>query len=118
MSLSRQRVSALALAEPARADVITGQIDHEAVERAARDLLRGLGADVDTEALGETPRRVGEAYAELLTPRPFRATTFPNDGGYDELIVAHSIPFHSLWDLADPDVPLDQLAYATRGLAA
>ena len=61
-----------------------------------RDLLRGLGADVDAEALEETPRRVAEAYAELLTPQPFRATTFPNDEGYDELIVARAIPFHSL----------------------
>jgi GTP cyclohydrolase IA len=26
----------------------------------------------------------------------FRATTFPNDDGYDELIVARAIPFHSL----------------------
>jgi GTP cyclohydrolase I len=96
MSLNHQRVSALALAESPRANVKAGQIDHEAVERAARDLLRGLGADVDTEALEETPRRVAEAYAELLTPQPFRATTFPNDEGYDELIVARSIPFHSL----------------------
>jgi GTP cyclohydrolase I len=35
-------------------------------------------------------------YAELLTPKPFAATTFPNDGGYDELVVARDIPFHSL----------------------
>ena len=35
-------------------------------------------------------------YAELLTPPPFTATTFPNDGGYDELVVATGIPFHSL----------------------
>jgi GTP cyclohydrolase IA len=96
MSLNHQRVSALALAESPRANLMAGRIDHEAVERAARDLLRGLGADVDTEALEETPRRVAEAYAELLTPQPFRATTFPNDEGYDELIVARSIPFHSL----------------------
>jgi GTP cyclohydrolase I len=96
MSLNHQRVSALALAESPFANVKAGPIDHEAVERAARDLLRGLGADVDTEALEETPRRVAEAYAELLTPQPFRATTFPNDEGYDELIVARSIPFHSL----------------------
>jgi GTP cyclohydrolase I len=71
-------------------------IDRGAVERAAADLLRALGADVDAEALGETPRRVADAYAELLTPQPFRATTFANDDGYDELIVARSIPFHSL----------------------
>jgi GTP cyclohydrolase IA len=35
-------------------------------------------------------------YAELLTPTPFSATTFPNDGDYDELVVATGIPFHSL----------------------
>ena len=36
------------------------------------------------------------AYAELLTPAPFEATTFPNDEGYDELVVATHIRFCSL----------------------
>jgi GTP cyclohydrolase I len=72
------------------------RIDHDSVERAAAHLLRALGADVESAALRETPRRVADAYAELLTPQPFRATTFPNDDGYDELIVARAIPFHSL----------------------
>jgi GTP cyclohydrolase IA len=72
------------------------RVDRGAVERAAADLLRALGADVDADALAETPRRVADAYGELLTPQPFRATTFPNDDDYDELIVARSIPFHSL----------------------
>jgi GTP cyclohydrolase I len=71
-------------------------VDRARAQRAARELLDALGADVDSEGLLETPRRVADAYAELLTPRPFRATTFPNDDGYDELIVARSIPFHSL----------------------
>jgi GTP cyclohydrolase IA len=71
-------------------------VDHARAQSAARELLRALGADVDSEGLLETPRRVADAYAELLTPRPFRATTFPNDDGYDELIIARSIPFHSL----------------------
>jgi GTP cyclohydrolase IA len=96
MTPTDQRVSALALAEPPRPDAEARRIDHDAVQCAARDLLRALGADVEAEALEETPRRVADAYAELLTPRPFRATTFPNDEGYDELIVARSIPFHSL----------------------
>jgi GTP cyclohydrolase IA len=74
----------------------TRAVDRVAVEHAARDLLAALGADVDDEALQETPRRVADAYAELLTPRPFRPTTFPNEDGYDELIVARAIPFHSL----------------------
>jgi GTP cyclohydrolase I len=35
-------------------------------------------------------------YQELLTPRTFNATTFENDGGYDELVLAKDIPFTSL----------------------
>jgi GTP cyclohydrolase IA len=96
MSLNDPRVSALVLAEPPRAQAEARQIDHDAVRRAARDLLSALGADVDAEALEETPRRVADAFAELLTPQQFRATTFPNDEGYDDLIVARAIPFHSL----------------------
>jgi GTP cyclohydrolase IA len=72
------------------------EIDLPAAERAARDLLLAFGADLDDESLRETPRRVAAAYAELLTPEPFQATTFPNEEGYDELVVARDIPFHSL----------------------
>jgi GTP cyclohydrolase IA len=72
-----------------------GDVDHAGLQRAAAGLLLALGTDPDAEGLEETPRRVADAYAELLTPQPFHATTFPNEG-YDELIVARSIPFHSL----------------------
>jgi GTP cyclohydrolase IA len=88
--------AALALAEPPDPAAGSRRIDHVALRRAARDLLRALGADVDSDALKDTPRRVADAYSELLTPQPFTATTFPNNDGYDELIVARSIPFHSL----------------------
>lgn len=67
-------------------------IDRSGAEDAARDLLEALG-DLTDESLRDTPRRVAAAYAELLTPQPFEATTFPNDKGYDELVVARSIPF-------------------------
>ena len=86
----------LALAAPPASGPRPREIDRGAVQRAARELLYALGADVDSESLRETPRRVADAYAELLTPQPFRATTFPNDDGYDGLIVARAIPFHSL----------------------
>jgi GTP cyclohydrolase I len=72
------------------------QIDAEGARRAATDLLVALGADLADEGLRDTPRRMVAAYAELLTPEPFEPTTFPNDGGYDELIVVRAIPFHSL----------------------
>ena len=71
-------------------------IDRDAAVRAAADLLSALGADLQGEALRDTPRRMVDAYAELLTPAPFRPTTFPNDQGYDELVLVRSIPFHSL----------------------
>jgi GTP cyclohydrolase IA len=73
-----------------------GSIDLARAKDAARDLLLALGCDLDDESVRDTPRRMAETYAELLTPRPFNATTFPNDEGYDELVVARDIPFHSL----------------------
>jgi GTP cyclohydrolase I len=71
-------------------------IDRHAARRAAADLLTALGVDIDAEGLRDTPRRIAATYAELLTPVEFEPTTFPNDGGYDELVVATGIPFHSL----------------------
>src|SRR5438874_1154123 len=71
-------------------------MDYERMEEAVADLLEALGVDLTDESLQDAPRRVAAAYSELLTPLPFEATTFPNDEGYDELVVARSIPFHSL----------------------
>jgi GTP cyclohydrolase I len=87
-----------ATAERPALQVIRGgaQIDLEAAERAVSDLLLALGQDPTAEHTRETPRRVAAAYAELLTPREFTLTTFANDEGYDELVVARDIPFHSL----------------------
>jgi GTP cyclohydrolase IA len=72
------------------------RMDLDAAQAAAAALLEALGIDITSESLRDTPRRVAAAYAELLTPQPFEATTFPNDEGYDELVVARGIPFHSL----------------------
>jgi GTP cyclohydrolase IA len=71
-------------------------IDPAAAELAVRDLLRALGRDPGEPHLADTPRRVADAFAELLTPTPFDLTTFPNDGGYDELVLATAIPVQSL----------------------
>ncbi len=83
-------VRAVAASAPPRA------IDQPAAEAAARDLLTALGADLEDENIRATPRRMAAAYAELLTPQPFEPTTFANHEGYDELVVARSIAFHSL----------------------
>jgi GTP cyclohydrolase IA len=71
-------------------------IDRAAVERAARGLLAALGADLDDGGLRDTPRRMADAYVELLTPEPFNLTMFSNEEGYDELIVVRDVPFQSL----------------------
>jgi len=71
-------------------------VDVAAAEDAVRALLEALGADVGAEHLRDTPRRAAHAYAELLSPREFNLTTFDNEEGYDELVVARDIPFHSL----------------------
>ena len=72
------------------------EVDLAAAERAIADLLKALGKDPSSAHLADTPRRVASSYAELLTPREFELTTFPNDEGYDELVLAKSIPVQSL----------------------
>jgi len=71
-------------------------VNRERAELAVAELLEALGVGSGAEALRETPRRVAAAFAELLRPEPFRATTFPNDDGYDELVVVSEIAFSSL----------------------
>lgn len=65
-------------------------------EIAAADFLRALGVSLDSEHLRATPGRMARAWAEMLTPRPFELTTFPNDEGYDELVLARDIPLRSV----------------------
>jgi GTP cyclohydrolase IA len=71
-------------------------VDLAAAERAAADFLRALGIPPESESLRGTPGRMARAYAELFTPRAFDLTTFPNDEGYDELVLARSIPVRSV----------------------
>ncbi|MFI5612225.1 GTP cyclohydrolase I FolE [Amycolatopsis sp. NPDC051903] len=71
-------------------------IDLDAATRAAGDFLKALGVALDSESLQGTPARMARAYAELFTPRSFDLTTFPNDEGYDELVLARDIPVRSV----------------------
>ena len=76
--------------------VVDDVIDSDGATQAVSDLLVALGRDPSSVDLAETPRRVAEAFAELLTPEPFDLTTFPNDEHYDELVLVRDIPFRSL----------------------
>jgi GTP cyclohydrolase IA len=71
-------------------------IDLVAAEGAAAAFLASLGVDLESESVQGTPGRMARAYAELFSPRPFDLTTFPNDEGYDELVVARSLPVQSV----------------------
>jgi len=73
-----------------------GRVDVEAAERAVECLLIALGQDMTSGHLQRTPARVAKGLSELLTSTDVDATTFPNDEGYDELVLVRDIPFHSL----------------------
>ena len=72
------------------------RVDLDAAQRAAADFLAALGVDVNRDGLRETPGRMARAYAELFTVAPFELTTFPNEEGYDELVLARDIPFRTV----------------------
>jgi GTP cyclohydrolase I len=71
-------------------------VDLAAAERAAAAFLTALGMPLDSESLRATPGRMARAYAEMFAARPFELTTFPNDEGYDELVLARAIPVQSV----------------------
>lgn len=71
-------------------------IDLPRAQAAVTELLLALGRDVQNPHLRETPRRVANAYAQMLTPRDTNWTTFPNDEGYAGLVIVKDIPFSSL----------------------
>ncbi|MEO7005639.1 MAG: GTP cyclohydrolase I FolE [Terrimesophilobacter sp.] len=90
--------SPLGLQQPPRLTVVSddGRINVKRAEAAVADLLTALGRDVANIHLADTPRRVAASYLELLTPREFTMTTFPNDEEYSELVLVRDIPFDSL----------------------
>ncbi|WP_308491501.1 GTP cyclohydrolase I [Microbacterium terrisoli] len=71
-------------------------VDVVAAEAAVADLLRALGRDLDDANLDDTPRRVVASLQELTSSKPFAMTTFPNEDGYDDIVLVRDIPFVSL----------------------
>lgn len=62
----------------------------------ARGFLAALGVRIDSPGTTDTPRRMAEAYKALLSSDEFDMTTFPNDEGYDEMVIVKDIPVRSL----------------------
>ena len=71
-------------------------VDLPRAEAAAAALLQALGQPVEEPHTAETPARMARALAELLEGGDFDFTTFPNDEGYDELVLVQDIPLRSL----------------------
>lgn len=71
-------------------------VDLAAAEQAAGLLLNALGLDLADENLAETPRRMAHALIEMTNGPNFELTTFPNDEGYDELVLVQNIAMQSV----------------------
>ncbi len=73
--------------------------DEAGVQTAIQDLIRALGENEDREGLRDTPRRIGQMYAEILSgldvdPAEYLSVQFGN--GYDEMVILREIPFYSM----------------------
>jgi GTP cyclohydrolase I len=71
-------------------------VDLAAAVHAAADLLAALGLDLTDENLADTPRRMAHALVEMTSGPDFELTTFPNDEGYDELVLVQGIALQSV----------------------
>lgn len=73
-------------------------MDREKVIKAVEELLKALGEDLNSEGLKDTPRRVADAYSELLsgegkTAQDHLSRTFEAASG--ELVIEKDIAFSS-----------------------
>ncbi|MEV0003436.1 GTP cyclohydrolase I [Micromonospora sp. NPDC050980] len=71
-------------------------IDRTAAELAVGQLLAAFGVDADSEIGVNTPRRVADAYAQMLTQKPWKFTKFPNEDDQHDLVVTGGIEFTSV----------------------
>ena len=73
--------------------------DKQKVQKAIRMLLEGLGEDLDSESLCETPERVAETYREILRGKwqdPSEVIKVFEEEDYDEIVLLKDIPFYSM----------------------
>jgi GTP cyclohydrolase IA len=81
--------------------VSAGRFDADRVERGVREILLGLGEQVDREGLRDTPARVARAYRELLAGTHEDAgdhlkRLFEQEQAGDDVVVLRGIRFTSL----------------------
>lgn len=78
--------------------IVHGEMPHDLVGAtdAAASFLTALGVDLTAPGMAASPRRMAQAWSEMLSPRAFEPTTFPNDGSYHQLVLGRSLPVHSV----------------------
>src|SRR5438105_287538 len=78
---------------------VVGQVDHERIVAAVREILVAVGEDPEREGLRETPQRVARMYAEMFAGLrqdpcdPLRKTFTEK---YDEMVLVKDIGFESM----------------------
>jgi GTP cyclohydrolase I len=79
--------------------VPTGGVDRERVAAAVREILVAIGENPDRDGLRQTPARVADMYAEILSglyedPTSHLTTTF--EAEHDEMVMVKDIPLYSI----------------------
>ncbi len=75
------------------------KIDKEAIQRGVRLILKGLGIDLKSEGLKDTPRRMAEFYEQFfsgLQRNPREKLKLYQAENRDEMIIARDIHFFSM----------------------
>ena len=96
-----EAVRMVPLAVPAADDGRHGRVDVARVEHGVRELLLGLGEDIDSEGLRDTPARVARAFLELTSgrvqdPGDHLERSFSQEQTGDDLVMLRGIRFVSL----------------------
>jgi GTP cyclohydrolase I len=82
------------------ADLLEGEIDYTAIEKAVVQTLHAVGEDPDREGLERTPQRVAKAYDELLSGYRTDPIELLNeavfDVSYDEMVLVRDIEYYSM----------------------
>jgi GTP cyclohydrolase I len=90
------------------------------IECAVRDILTGIGEDVEREGLLRTPNRVARMYEELMAGYHVDPERLINDAvfdvEYDEMVIVRNIDFYSLCEHHMlPFLGQAHVAYVPRG---
>ena len=73
-------------------------MDSKRIEKAVLSILEAIGEDPKREGLVDTPARIAEMYAELLsgmTKDPIAELSVGFEEGHREMVILRDIPFYS-----------------------